>query len=365
MKKSILKYFKAFTLIGVMASFIAITSCGNDDGGDPVDPVTDSILDLVNNTPGLDSLKKYLNVYPELTATLDSEGSFTFFAPNNDAFIGLLETPGFPARIESINPEIIKGVLAYHIVSGEVVTTADFSVDTELNTLYTDAATETVQTIKFNADGTILTGSSNKAIEVVDGDVEATNGIMHTTGSVLIPVSVEATLTPILGTLAGSLLLGGDFSILAEGILKADAGKDLADKISSALATVTDLTVFAPTNATFEAASITAATLTAEQWDAYIRNHVVIGQGGGTDDGVNTLGEDDLTTGSTYTTLNQGSLFIVNSDPVNGTGIFIDSNGDFDAEAGTGLNAEVVLLDAVNISQGRIHVIAGILAPAQ
>ncbi|MEQ9009645.1 MAG: fasciclin domain-containing protein, partial [Ekhidna sp.] len=239
MKKSILKYFKAFTLIGVMASFIAITSCGNDDGGDPVDPVTDSILDLVNNTPGLDSLKKYLNVYPELTATLDSEGSFTFFAPNNDAFIGLLETPGFPARIESINPEIIKGVLAYHIVSGEVVTTADFSVDTELNTLYTDAATETVQTIKFNADGTILTGSSNKAIEVVDGDVEATNGIMHTTGSVLIPVSVEATLTPILGTLAGSLLLGGDFSILAEGILKADSGKDLADKISSALATVT------------------------------------------------------------------------------------------------------------------------------
>ncbi|SNT26607.1 Fasciclin domain-containing protein [Ekhidna lutea] len=371
MKKSILKYFKAFALVGIMASLIAVTSCGDDDGTEPVDEVTDSILDIVNNTEGLDSLKKYLNVYPELTATLGSEGTFTFFAPNNDAFIGLLETPGFPARIESINPEIIKGVLAYHIVAGQAVATADFTTDTELNTLYTDATSETVQTIKFNADGTVLTGSSNKEISVVTGDIQATNGVVHITESVLIPVSVESTLSVLLGTLAGSVMLGTDFSILAEGITKADEGKAAEATIVGALASVTDLTVFAPTNATFEAAQITAASLTAEQWDAYIRNHIVIGQGGSTDDGVNTLGADDLTTGATYTTLSQGTLtFFNNTDaipPNNGVGIYIDSNGDVDLADQTtygNFDAEAALLDAVTISQGRIHVIAGILAPA-
>ncbi|MEQ9405910.1 MAG: fasciclin domain-containing protein [Cyclobacteriaceae bacterium] len=362
MKKTISTYFKAFFLVGAFASITVLTSCG-DDNEVTEEPVTDSIMDLVNNTAGLDSLKKYLNVYPDLTALLDGDGTFTVFAPTNDAFIGLLQTPGFPAEITSINPDIIKGVLSYHVVSGQEVATADFEPSLTLNSLFTDPTTQTVQTITFNADGTLLTGSSNKELSVVTGDIAATNGVVHTVESVLIPLSVEATLTPILGTLAGSVLLGADFSILAEGIAKADAGKEAAATIAGALATVTDLTIFAPTNATFNGVGITVDTYDAATWDAIIRNHVVIGQGGGTDDGINTLGPDDLTTGSTYTTLQQGSLFFVEGTAMNGIGVFIDSNGDFDAGTGAGLNAEVALVDAVSISQGRIHVIAGVLSP--
>lgn len=364
MKKLLLGQMKAFFLFGIVASLVLISSCGDDD--DPIveEVPTETLLQLIESTENLDSLSKYLNRYPSLVGAISASGDYTFFAPTNAAFISLLQFPGFPPSIELINPDIIEGVLAYHVVAGQAVEQAEFGSSLTLSTLYTDPATETTQTITFSEDGTqIVTGSTSDNPTVATADIKATNGIMHTTNFVMIPPSVGETLTPILGTLAGSVLLGADFSILAEGIAKADAGKDAAETISAALTTVEELTIFAPTNATFEAASITADTYDAATWDAIIRNHVVVGQGGGTDDGDNTLGPDDLTTGSTFTTLSQGSLFFVQGDPMNGIGVFIDSNGDFNGETGAGLNAEVALVDAVNISQGRIHVIAGVLAP--
>ncbi|NQZ78108.1 MAG: fasciclin domain-containing protein [Ekhidna sp.] len=379
MKKSYLKFFRAFTLVGIMASFLAFTSCSDDDEPDPgdtgddpgdmVDP-TQSILELVVATDGLDSLEKYLSVYPDLTALLGGEGTFTVFAPTNDAFIGLLQTPGFPANIASINPDIIKGVLSYHVVAGQEVAQADFATDLTLSTAFTDPVAGQ-QSIAFNADGTLLTGSTNATISVITADIAATNGIVHTVESVMIPPSVGATLTPILGTLAGTVLLGADFSILAQGIAKADEGKATAETIAGALASVTDLTVFAPTNATFENAQITADSFDGATWDAIIRNHVVVGQGGATmNDNDDTVGPGDLTTGSTFQTLAGGSLLIFNDTetiaPMNGIGIYIDSNGDVDLSDPTSLgnfDAEVAAPDVVNISQGRIHVIAGFLTP--
>jgi uncharacterized surface protein with fasciclin (FAS1) repeats len=66
----------------------------------------------------LDSLNKYLEAYPDLKGLLNGATEYTFFAPSNTAFISLLATPGFPADIRKINPNIIKGVLSYHFVAG-------------------------------------------------------------------------------------------------------------------------------------------------------------------------------------------------------------------------------------------------------
>lgn len=379
MKKLLLEQWKVFFLFGMFASLVVISSCSDDD--DPVEEEempTETLLQLIESTDNLDSLSKYVNRYPSLIGALSAGGDNTFFAPTNEAFVNLLQTPDFPSGIDLINPDIIEGVIAYHIVLGQAVAQADFNSSVTLSTLYTDPATETVQTITFSEDGTqILTGSTSTDPSVATADIAATNGIMHTTNFVLIPPSVGETLTPILGTLASSVLLGADFSILAEGILKADAGKDAAATIAGALTAVTDLTVFAPTNATFNAGlegdgsnPITVDSYDAATWDAIIRNHVVVGMGGGTDDGDNTLGPADLTTGSVYTTLGGGTLTIFNNTdaipPMNGIGIYIDSNGDVDLADQTtygNFNAEVALPDAVNISQGRIHVIAGVLSP--
>ena len=133
---------------------------------------------------------------------------------------------------------------------------------------------------------------------------------------------------------------------------------------------ITYLTVFAPTNATFESANITADSFDAATWDAIIRNHVVIGQGTATNDLVQP---SDLTTCATFTTAAGGTLTIFNDTNTvpadNGLGIFIDSDGDVDctlADMGaslTNLDAEVAVADAAAGINGTIHVIAGILTP--
>ena len=375
MKKTYLNFLNTLALTGILASLVIVTSCGDDDGDTPVDPVepaTDSILDIINANvdEDLDSLKKYLNIYPSLTAIVGNEsGTYTMFAPTDDAFISLLQTPGFPSDIADINPDIIEGVLAYHVVSGSAVASSEFTEANDLNSLYTDAATQEVQIIEFNADGTVLTGSTTTNIAIEEADIQATNGVMHKTGSVLIPPSVGATLTPILGTNAGTLLLGAEFTILASGIALADAyaaGDEQIPSLTGILAGTDIHTVFAPTDATFlsEALVDVYPTFTGEQWYGIIANHVVINDGNEADDN-EVIDEDELASLAMFTSAAANTLLIIESAPTNGLGIYIDGNGDFDATDGSGLDAEVVVIDAAAAGNGTVHVIAGVLTPPQ
>jgi len=217
----------------------------------------------------LDSLVKYINIYPDLVTKLSGSTAYTIFAPSNTAFISLLATPGFPSNIKLINPAIIEGVLMYHIVAGQKLQSS-FTPAASLATLYTDPATSTVQNIVINSDGTLKTGSTNQSIQIVVANQLATNGVFHITGSVLIPPSVGSTLTPILGTIAGTVLLGASFTDLAQIIAVADAGFTqnpgtgqfkistwLAMPVSGATVTANTngLTFFAIPNAVFAAAA--------------------------------------------------------------------------------------------------------------
>ncbi|WP_421762749.1 fasciclin domain-containing protein [Ekhidna sp.] len=374
MKKSILKYFKAFTLIGVMASFIALSSCSDD--GDDVVIATETIWQILESRDNLSSLETEL-LAVDLDASLKADGELTLFAPTNAALSTLLGTLGLE-DFSTVSTDIATAVLAYH-VAGQVINSEDLVEGATFTTLQGE-------TFEVGGGPSIISGATSNATFSVT-DIQATNGVVHIIDVVMVPPTIGAAIVATLGTVAQPILLGADFSILAEGIAKADEGKAAEATIVGALTAVQDLTVFAPTNATFEAAAgVTESddeatveakvqgfidALSAAQWDAYVRNHVVVGQGGGTDDGIETLGPDDLTTGATYTTLQQGSLqFFFNTDAIpadNGVGIYIDGNGDVnlaDQTTYTNFDAEVVVADAVSSSNGRIHVIAGILAPA-
>jgi uncharacterized surface protein with fasciclin (FAS1) repeats len=341
----------------------------SDDDDDTQGEPTKTVWELVQSTEGLDSLEKYLGVYPDLVATLGASGTFTLFAPTNDAFKSLLETPGFPKNIESINPDIIKNVLAYHI-SVTSYLKADLTSGKQVTTLATGQGVDvnSVDKIVVNADGTLLTGSSNNAIAITGANKKATNGVMHVVSSVLIPQTVGAQLTPILGTNAGALLLGADFSILAQAIFKADtfAATNSLTTLVSIFSGTTYNTVFAPTNATFNAGSVTAATYTGQQWYGIIANHIVMDE----------VLDTELTTGATYNTAftldgqTYGKIQVFNNTAAipaqNGVGIYLDGNGDVDLanpETYGGFDAEVALPNAVVNPDGRIHVIAGVLAP--
>jgi uncharacterized surface protein with fasciclin (FAS1) repeats len=359
MKMNIIKWAKIFSLPAMALGLLVFTGCGGDD--EEAKPTMD-IVELISSdkykqasgaaaTEALDSLVKYLGAYPDLTTLLGGTTEYTLFAPSNAAFISLLNIDGFPEKITDVSPDLIKGVLSYHVATG-ITLGADLTSGSTVTTLYKD------EKITVNADGTLKTGSSNPAIEVIAADQKATNGVVHVTGTVLIPPSVGAQLIPILNTNAGTILLGAPFTTLAAGIALADiyAAANEKPTLTSILAGDATHTVFAPTNATFTAGQITANTYTGEQWYGIIANHVVLGQ---------AIPPADLVTGKTYTTAAAKTLLIIKGEPTNGTGIYIDSNGDFNPGAPdpTKLNAEVVLPNAAENSNGAIHVIAGVLSP--
>jgi len=362
MKIGTINPLKALMLLFMATSLVVFTSCSSDDDGDDdTDPEpTQTILEIAQGEPQLSELVSYLSAYPDLVDLLGAPGDLTVFAPTNAAFESLLATPGFPQDVESINPDIIEEVLAYHVSS-----TRYESDDLTSGTTITTLSSQNEQ-ITVNPDGTLLTGATNSAIEIATADIQATNGVVHTTASVLIPPSIGSSLAPILGTNAGTLLLGADFSILASAINKADvyAAENSLPTLVSILSGEADHTVFAPSNATFEAADLTADSFDGATWYGIIANHVVTPEGfpSGETPGVITPG--DLTLGATFTSAAGATLTVAATDapttPEILTGIVING-GSPDG------NAQVAIpgtgQDGLDNSNGVVHVIAGILLP--
>jgi transforming growth factor-beta-induced protein len=338
------KFSKYFLAILLSASVVFLTSCGDDDeddnGSNPTPSApTKTIAELAGETAGLDSLFKYISNYPDLVALLsDTSGTYTVFAPDNQAFINLLATPGFPSDISTINPDIIKGVLSYHVVSGQKIMSGDLGPD--MNTLYTDPESGDVQIIEVNQDGTLKTGSTNQNISVKTADVEATNGVVHIVESVMIPPSVGTTLTPILGTLAGSVLLGADFSDLATLINVADSDVPAGETpIAFILAdTSSNYTVFGPPNDVFAAGSVDPTSFDPATARAILLDHVVPG----------LALSSSLSDGQELITAGGDTLTV---STANGVALVTPS-----------ATIPVVVPDVTeNISNGVIHVIGGII----
>jgi transforming growth factor-beta-induced protein len=109
-----------------------------------------------------------------LVETLQGPGPFTVFAPTDEAFAALPE-----GTLEGLlaDPEALKKILLYHVVSGEV--TADQVVGlTSADSVEGSAIAIAVK------DGTVYLNDSAK---VVTTDVMASNGVIHVIDAVILP----------------------------------------------------------------------------------------------------------------------------------------------------------------------------------
>jgi uncharacterized surface protein with fasciclin (FAS1) repeats len=373
--KRFLSFLKHALMVFVVLVTFGITGCDDDDDGPTIYDGT--VLQLLSDTQfkesatvsadvALDSLVKYLTIYPDLTTLLSGGSDVTLFAPSNTAFISLLATPGFPANILDINPDVIENVLRYHIVSGKMLqadltpTGSGAGIESEFSSTNPCTGTQTVEVIKVNENGTLLTGSSNAAIEITDADNQATNGVVHVTKTVLIPPSVGASLTPILGKLSATVLLASDFSYLAAAMTKADCGVAGVTPLSAILTSTGPFTAFLPPNAVFEgtaaAMSITVdqliANFTAAQWRNIILNHIVAG----------TYNKAALTNGTQLTTMLSADAKLIVTDNANAPeGKVLTTTGGTTGMGGT-VGAALVVVDLA-ASNGVAHVVAKILFP--
>lgn len=115
-----------------------------------------------------------------LTDQASAKGPYTVFAPTNDAFSKLPAGTLDPLWKPAGKQQLIK-LLASHVVKGKL--TADQLQDG--------------QKLKTVAGGTLTVGKQGDAVTITDGkgntatinqaDVEATNGIVHSVDTVLMP----------------------------------------------------------------------------------------------------------------------------------------------------------------------------------
>lgn len=135
-------------------------------------PATRNIVEIASNNPQFSTLVTAVKT-AGLVDTLSGTGPFTVFAPTNDAFAKL------PAgTLDSLlkDPEKLKQVLTYHVVSGNVKAADVVKVPS-------------VTTVNGKALPIVVEGSTVKVgpATVVSTDIAATNGTIHVIDTVLVP----------------------------------------------------------------------------------------------------------------------------------------------------------------------------------
>ena len=260
MKKSI--KIKTFIALIVLAIF-GVTSCSesNDPYVTPVPtaPAADNtIVGKAVATPSLSILVAALTK-AELVGVLKGTGPFTVFAPTNDAFTAAnISVASINALSTPTEIATLKQVLLNHVISGSKTTAAQLTDNTYLGTTATYAAT-TNKLSMFVAKTAAGAVKLNGVSSVTTADTEASNGIIHIVDKVIG-----------LPTIATHAAANPAFSILFKAVTSTVAnGNGFGDQ--SAVATflttnTTPLTVFAPTDAAFAAATAAANGTTPAAW---------------------------------------------------------------------------------------------------
>ncbi len=247
----------------------------------------------------------------ELVETLQGEGPFTVFAPNDAAFDALGDT--LTDLLLPENKETLAGILTYHVVSG-LAGPLD---------LVNGALVETVNgapiSVSLDNGDAMINGANIIATNVV-----AKNGVIHVLDAVILPPEDDIVET--------AVNTEGEFTKLEAALAAAD--------LVSALQGEGPFTVFAPTDAAFDALGDTLTDLllpeNKDQLADILLYHVVSG----------SVGAADLSDGASVETLLEGESVVID------------------------LSADTPRVDDANIVQtniiatnGIIHVIDKVITP--
>ena len=169
----------------------------------------------------------------DLVETLSGDGTFTVFAPTDDAFAALPE-----GMLEELlaDPETLKQILLYHVVGDVVMAETVVTLD-EAETL--EGSMVAIDVV----DGNVFLNDS----QVTSTDIEASNGVVHVIDKVLVPGMQEAASNemPEESKSIAEIAVAGGFNTLVAALSAAD----LVETLSGDGA----FTVFAPTDDAFAA----------------------------------------------------------------------------------------------------------------
>jgi transforming growth factor-beta-induced protein len=337
-----IKELSRITFFLFLSLSLVMISCDDDDDEDP--PVTPSgptqnIADLAQDSDQFSILVEALAA-TDLVTTLEGDGPFTVFAPDNDAFTEYFAQQNITddnndgsfideATATPEDTEDLKQTLLYHVIIGSEIREADISSQTYATTGSTDSPEGDGLSLLAEPSGsTVLINGGNgnmgddKGATVTAADILATNGVIHEIDGVLERPTV-----------VDHAIFNSDLSELVEAVV----ATDLVTPLNSA----SELTVFAPLNSAFEEIETTVAGLTTDQLTDVLQYHVLPIQ----------IRAEQISVGSQPTLEGEMVTIGVESDDVTVT--VTDVNG----------GETIVVLTNIQGTNGVVHVIDGVLIP--
>lgn len=209
-----------------------------------------------DDTGDFDILREALEATDLLGTVADPAADLSVFAPTDAAFIDLAQSLGFEGTDEAeafaaiqtalvgltgseeAALQLLADILLYHVAPGGR-TLAELNADGTIATAFAGFSVESVGATFVDNDPSALDPT------VIAADIQASNGVIQAIDRVLLPIDVAANdPTDSVAALAGPT---GDFDIL----LQALTATGLATLFDGGADDLTDVTVFAPTDAAF------------------------------------------------------------------------------------------------------------------
>lgn len=179
------------TASGVKINGISNVTTADVDASNGVVHIVDAVIGLptvaahAKANSNFTTLVSLLNRpgQPNFESVLSNPGTYTVFAPTNDAFTALnteLEPTGGIAAVSADN---ITKILQYHVVSEANVLSSQLTEGQNITPILTPSQTFQV----LLSGGAKLKDASNRQCNIIATDVQCSNGIIHVLSKVLLP----------------------------------------------------------------------------------------------------------------------------------------------------------------------------------
>jgi len=317
-----MKTLKIFAF--ALASVFIFSSCDKDD--DNTMDMMPQQKNIVETAQSADNLSILVDALQQagLVDALNATGPFTVFAPTNDAFQALLNSNPAWNSLADIDNALLTTVLLFHVTEGKVMA-SDLS-NTYVNSL-SPAVNNEPLSLQVSIDGGVFFNGSSAPVTT---DIMASNGVVHIINKVMLPPTV-----------VDLALNNPEFTSLVAALTRVDLTTDYVSILSGN----GPFTVFAPTNAAFDAllasnmdwntlADIPVATL-----EAVLNYHVLNGA---------NVQADQLSDEQQVATL--------------GGNFTIDLSNGAQIKTTSGQTANIILTDVQGIN-GVVHVVDEVLLP--
>jgi len=160
-----IRRFAPLTLLGLLSLLIVLSAVSGQEK---------SLRQLIAEEPTLSIFNDGLSLAdPSIAAALESDATYTVIAPNDQAFERLARSLKIPLEDITSDEEVMTALLSYHLLPGRFNESQLYQRNGTVLPTFSEGS---FVTLSLNDDDEV---SFNGVGQIVRGDIEARNGLLH------------------------------------------------------------------------------------------------------------------------------------------------------------------------------------------